>query len=118
MSTITCLKELEERGILEYDDIVEFTVNNKEILKYEVKDNYLHNKKKTYDNDRIFEILNIHKNKIAEKEYKYKPLDGAWPISKDNDFLALTRLVKELYLIIEKQKPVYTKFTRFEIMEI
>ncbi|KKM04412.1 hypothetical protein LCGC14_1764530, partial [marine sediment metagenome] len=37
---------------------------------------------------------------------------------KYEDFPALTRLVKELYLIIEEKEMTFTKFTRFEIMEI
>ncbi len=119
IKTITCLKELEERKELQLDDIVKFTIKE-QIIEYRVKYNYLKNSKSSPgDNDKIFKVLNIDKNEIAEKGYKYKALrDGYWPCSEDNDFLALTRLVKELYLMIEERKPVYTKFTRFEIMEI
>ncbi len=112
---ITCLKELEERGILQLSDIVEFTVN-KEIIKYYVWLRFLNTKG---NNNKIFEILEIDdKYELAEKAYRYKATEHQWPESKDNDFPALTRLVKELYLIIEEKEIVFTKFTRFEIMEI
>ncbi len=121
MSEITSLKELEEKGILEYGDIVEFTVKET-IVEYRVSENYLYNYSSNH-NDKIFRILEIDKFKLAEKIYNYKPFnidsifsDVNWPETKNKDFFALTRLVKELYLRIEK--PVFTKFTRFEIMEI
>ena len=122
MSEITCLKELEEKGTLEFKDVVIFTVKEKEI-EYNRQKNYLY----TYNNynDKIFRILEINKWEIAEKAYRYKPFnidssfsDVNWPESEVEDFSALTRLVEELYRIIEKKKPVFTKFTRFEIMDI
>ncbi len=125
MSTITCLKELKEKGELKYTDIVEFIVN-KEILKYEVENSYLHYLKDG-KNDEIFKILEIDKYILAKNIYKYKPTIKEsepisflriWPETKDHDYPALTRLVKELYRIIEGQETVYTKFTRFEIMDI
>ena len=122
---ITKLKELKERRTLANSDIIEFTVKE-EILTYTVKNNFLH----CFNdhNDYIFRILDIdeiNKFKLAEKIYKYKPINIEstfsyinWPESNIYDFPALTRLIKELYIIIEKQKPIYTKFSRFEIMEI
>ena len=115
MTTITCLKELEEKRILELDDIVEFTIKGQKI-EYKVWAKFL--KTKGDNNNKIFRILeisDIDKYKLAEKIYGYKTTKNQWPDSKNNDFSALTRLVKELYLIIE---PIFTKFTRFEIMEI
>ena len=117
IKTITNLKELEERKELQLDDIVIFTIK-KEILKYYVYSKFLNH---DVHNNRIFDILELNKNdkdKLAEKIYGYEINSGDWPESKKNDFPALTRLVKELYLIIEKREKVYTKFTRFEIMEI
>ncbi len=120
MSTITCLKELEEKGKLEHSDIVEFTVKE-QIKKYIVKHNFLQDKS-FCDNAKIFKILEINKSEIVEKAYGYKENNdlgpGQWPYSENDDFPALTRLVAELYLIIEEREPVCTKFTRFEIMEI
>ena len=118
MTTITCLKELEEKRILELDDIVEFTIKGQKI-EYKVWAKFL--KTKGDNNNKIFRILeisDIDKYKLAEKIYGYKPTKDQWPESENNDFPALTRLVKELYLIIKKREPVYTKFTRFEIMDI
>ncbi len=124
MTTITCLKELEE--LKEWDN-VKFIIE-KQIIEYQVWHSYLMNKKiRDTDipiiNDEIFKVLEIDKHKIADKMYKYKTTSegftGLWPCSRNRDFPALTRLVKELYLIIEGRKTsVFTKFTRFEIMDI
>ncbi len=126
--TITNLKELEKRGELENNDVVIFTVK-KETIKYKVVFNYLHNLKSPttgkYNNE-IFKILELDKVKIAQKAYGDIPVDPIsipepyWPSIKEENYPALTKLVKKLYLIIEEQYPakVYTKFTRFEIMDI
>ena len=71
------------------------------------------------ENDEIFNILNIDKNELTEKAYNYETnVSEFWPTSKNNDYQALTRLVKELYKIIEEKERVYTKYNRFEIMDI
>ena len=121
MSKITCLKELNKRKYLELDDIVKFTINEK-IIEYTVQIDYLLNNNINYDNDEIFKILELDKNKMAEKAYGYKPTNSTsnifhWP-EVDNDLPALTRLVKELYKAIEERKPKYTKYNRFEIIDI
>ena len=115
MTTITCLKELNKRKCLELDDIVIFTVNE-ETIEYTVTNCYLHNYRN--HNFRIFRILELDKSKLAVKTYGYKIDTGFWPESKINDYPALTRLVKELYTIIEEREIKYTKFNRFEIMDI
>ncbi len=124
MSTITCLKELEEKGVLESEDIVIFTIN-KEIIKYNVRNLYLQNFKSTSTcyNDEIFRILEIDKYEIIKKTYKDNIIrkrytSTYWPETKNINHPALTRLVAEIYRIIKERNPVYTKFTRFEIMEI
>ncbi len=117
MSTITCLKELEERKCLENRDIIIFIVNEQK-LRYGVKRYYLENITDLKGNESIFRILEIDKYKIAEV-YGYKTnIVGDWPESEVDDFPALTRLVKELYIIIEEKDKVYTKYNRFEIMDI
>ncbi len=123
MNNITNLKELEEKGILELKDNVIFIIKEKKI-KYGVEGNYLYSYSGIY-NDKVFRILKIDKLKIAEKTYGYKPLNIDklfcninWPETELNDFPALTRLAAEVYRIIEERKIKYTKFTRFEIMEI
>ncbi len=127
MSTITCLKELEEKGVLESEDIVIFTINKKIIEEYKVCINHLWGKYQKKNgccsNNRIFKFLKINKIKITEKAYGYNitrhsDSNKYFPEYRDDDFPAITRLVAELYRIIEEQKTVFTKFTRFEIMEI
>ncbi len=116
MATITCLRELEEKEILQRSDIVKFTIKEKPILKYCVWPKFLNT---TTKNDIIFEFLKIDKLTTAEKAYGYKPIrNSQWPESENNDFPALTRLVKKIYEIIEEKEIIFTKFTRFEIMEI
>ena len=123
MSTIiTNLKELEGYKELKEGDVVIFTINE-QIIRYTVNDQFLCIYEK--DNDEIFRILDIDKNKIAGKAYEYKASyrldshsDVNWPEPKENDFSALTRLVKELYLIIKEREIKYTKYNRFEIMDI
>ena len=117
MTEINNLKELEEYGKLKDEDIVIFTIE-KEILKYKVNERFLHNINHNIYNSEIFTILKINKKEITEKTYRYKTTHGDWPCSKYRDYLALTRLVLELYRIIKEQKPVFTKFSRFEIMDI
>ncbi len=126
MNTITCLKELEEKGELKEGDTVKFTIK-KETIEYRVRGLYLDNLKSPgmseYNNE-IFRILKIDKNKIAAKAYGEIIIDllstnsPYWPSTKEENFPALTRLVKELYRIIKEREPKYTKFTRFEIMDI
>ncbi len=121
MSIITNLKELEKKGELEHNDTVEFIIKEK-IIKYEVQNNFLIYE--GYKNDKIFDILKVDKMKLAEKAYSYKIEDefshknSYWPYSKNSDYSALTRLVAELYRITEGRGTTYTKFTRFEIMDI
>ncbi len=117
MSTITNLKELNKRKCLKYEDKVIFTVKEQKIT-YEVKETFLSNKNNS--NNKIFMILNIDKSIIAEKTYGYetRSMTSDWPTSITSDFPALTRLVRELYIIIEEKEPKYTPYNRFEIMDI
>ena len=126
MAEINSLKELEERGCLELGDIVNFTVNE-EIIGYKVKGlsnrTYLCSHVTCGSNCIIFEVLELDKLKIAERAYEYKIsffyiFEGAWPETRKDDFPTLTRLVKELYKIIEEKEIKYTKYNRFEIMDI
>ena len=61
---------------------------------------------------------------MAKKAYNDKNFhvniiySSHWPETKIDNFPALTRLVAELYRIIEERKSKFTKFTRFEIMDI
>lgn len=103
---ITCLKDLEEVKRLAREDIVEFTVGE-ESVKYDVQCYYLSHFSNDYlKNDMIFKMLELDKYKFAEKAYGYDiNRKGYWPNSKNYDFEALTKLVKELYKIIEDRWP-------------
>ncbi len=118
---ITNLKELEERETLEEGDKVYFTVGE-DIIEYEVYSCYLNS---SLGNDIVFESLGIKGKELAEKAYGY-PLNrfgghGLWPYYKDNDYISATRLVKELYKIIEEKYhekidiPVYS---RWELLDL
>ncbi len=115
MAEITCLKELEERGILQEKDIVEFIIKE-QVIRYKVQNTHLHNLKSeiTGYNDEIFNILKINKWEIAEKTYKYEPINkkthvapNQWPEVKWKNHPLFTRLVAELYRIIEKRTSIY-----------
>lgn len=121
---INNLKELEERKTLEMNDTVYFTVGE-ETIEYVVRGVYLLNSSSDNFNNRIFEILERDKEKIAEKAYGYPPTNlsgntsNLWPQTKDDDYSALTRLVKELYKIIEEKKEVYIPIlTRWELLDL
>lgn len=89
-----CLADLQGKTLIRGDIVVFF-----ENLRYSVKSSFLSNIRG--HNDEIFEKLKLNPIKIAEKEYGYTPNDGTWPECKMNDYEALTRLVIELYKIIE-----------------
>ncbi len=119
MSIITCLKELNKRGCLENYDTVIFIVD-KQIIEYKVMSNYLHCR---IHNNMIFHVLKVNKDQLLERTYGYEPIHFknalyCWAESKENDYLALTRSIRELYKIIEERNKIYTKYNRFEIMDI
>ena len=101
------IEELEEYGTLKFDDIVVFTIKDEKI-EYIVQNGYCVYENKY--NDYIFEKLGIprtEKNEFAKKYYGYNPKDGFasfWPECKISDYDALTRLVRALYLKIEKSE--------------
>ena len=111
-------KYLRSRGILFFQaDAIGLDKDN--YVVYEVKNSFLC----TYNNfnSLIFTVLDIDKYELTEKAYGYNLEIGSWPVSEQDDYPALTRLVKELYTIIEKieEKEIkYTKYNRFEIMDI
>ena len=97
-------RTLEELGnnILSLNDTVYFYINGKQ-LKYYVKPDHLANALK-YNNEEIFSILDIKKEDFCKSYYGYNPYGGDWPTCRYDDFTALTRVVKALYLkIIDKK---------------
>ncbi len=119
---ITCLKELEERRTLEYNDVVYFTVGEGTI-RYTVDECFLRNLETSYDNSSIFRLLKVDKYKLSEKAYGYgvkrEYKSYFWPDSKNSDYPALTRLVKELYMIIEgPEEDCIPILTRWELLDL
>lgn len=121
---INNLKELEGRGELKEGDQVYFTVGEK-IIVYHVNRWFLRNTDQSdRNNSAVFDLLKLDDNakyKLASKAYGCKVTDGYWPINYANGYPALTRLVKELYKIIEEKYPkeVYTPITsRFDILDL
>jgi len=95
MATYKCLADLQGKT-LRYAD----TVILKDI-KYSVKSQFLQEKNYA-DNSEIFQVLSIpSKEELAKKAYGYEQKGGDWPECEKDDYAALTRLVIELYKIIE-----------------
>ena len=121
---INNLKELEEYGTLRQAVYVYFPVGE-ETIKYQVRENYLNtitinSGDEVFNNDIIFELLNIDRFELAKKVYGYdvEAVGIYWPCSKRDDYPALTRLVKEIYKIIEPEV-VYTSIkNRWELLDI
>ena len=83
-------------------DTVGFEIDGSRLI-YEVMHDHLKNM--NGDNDRIFNLLGVNKERFSEKAYGYPPNDTngrIWPTSKDNDMGALSRLVNELYEAIDE----------------
>lgn len=94
MATYKCLADLQGKT-LEYDDVVYL-----KDIEYQVQSRFL--SERIGDNDKIFRILSIpFKEEFATKAYGYACSGGNWPECKRSDYEALTRLVIELYKIIE-----------------
>ncbi len=126
---ITNLKELKEREILQKEDVIIFIIEEEKI-EYTVYLNHLWNnrldKKGNRDNNKIFNILKVNKNEMVKETYGYDPINYGdsnryFSEYKISDFLAITRLVKKLYEIVEKyssEPETKTITSRFELMEI
>lgn len=95
------LREL-GNNTLNYDDVVYFYVDDKQ-LKYYIQPNYLSNALKC-DNAEIFSILGINKSDFCNTFYGYHNHGGDWPTCKLEDFAALTRVVQALYREIEHKE--------------
>jgi len=123
MIEIHNLKELNKLGKnLKYNDHIYFEIYNK-IIKYKVIYHPLVNLNGF--NDEIFNVLEIrNKSKFAKKSYGYNSKNSKiyyhqWPKSKASDYPALTRLVKELYKLLENKKAEYKPiYSRFEILDL
>ena len=79
--------------------IIIFTIKDKN-YKYEVHKSFL--KEEDSHNDQIFIDLKIDQVKFAYSAYGYHPGNGYWPESNNEDFAALTRIVKALFPYCDK----------------
>lgn len=87
---------------LQYDDII-----NLMGITYRVTTCHLSNQNATGWNAQIFTELGIeNKEDFCSNHYGYTTVRGAWPEFKVYDFPAATRLVKALFILIERKKAV------------
>lgn len=104
MALITNIKDL-EKYTLGLWDRVDFSIDG-EVLHYEVNNNHLNGSR--ISNNAIFDKLGISpfdkRIDYASSIYGYRSGGGAWPESKEGDYVGLTRLVKALYELIENKK--------------
>ena len=104
MALITNIKDL-EKYTLRLWDRVDFSIDG-EVLHYEVNNNYLNGSR--ISNNAIFDKLGISpfdkRIDYASSIYGYRSGGGAWPESKEGDYVGLTRLVKALYELIRKKE--------------
>lgn len=104
MALITNIKDL-EKYTLRLWDRVDFSIDG-EVLHYEVNNNHLSGF--GISNNAIFDKLGISpfdkRIDYASSIYGYRSGGGAWPESKEGDYVGLTRLVKVLYELIRKKE--------------
>lgn len=106
MSIINNLKELNEVGILHIGDYIIFQaecINDAlhiDSLHYTVVDSncgaYLDVDERC--NNIIFTILNENSREFCKKAYGYTSNGGYFPYTKKDDFIALTRVVRAIYV--------------------
>lgn len=96
MATYKCLSDLQGKT-LKLNDVVYLKG-----IRHIVDSRFL--KEEHLDNDKIFDVLSISsKEEFVTNAYGYECYGGAWPECNRNDYEALTRLVIELYKIIEEK---------------
>lgn len=100
MATYKCYDDLKHESLEEYDKVY-FYFNGKE-LNYEVRSRFLSSR--DGDNSKIFDLLKINKQEFTSKAMGYQCDDGQWPEYKPHDYLAATKVVLELYKLIENIK--------------
>lgn len=77
-------------------------------LKYKVNYCFLYLESLSNNNNKIFDELNLDKKEFCAKHYGYESGTGNWPLCKDYDYPALTRVVMALFEIIEKDQLKHT----------
>ena len=103
--TIKNYKRLKKHDLQEDDRIV-FKISNDSIY-HTVRSDYLETESPFIDNGIIFKELSVDKYSFCSEHYGYEVCDGDWPWFNYQDFSALTRVVYQLFKIIDdnnKQK--------------
>ena len=77
-----------------------FTIKDKK-YRYKVCINYIQKLEDGY-NDEIFSDLKLDTKNFVNSAYGYISGEGNWPVSKHEDFAALTRLVENLFPYCDK----------------
>lgn len=100
----TCYNDL-KNNTLKLGDNVQFKIPETNVyLNYKVHEQFLASE--CGFNNAIFTLLHINNYEIADKCYGYESTTGGWPEFKFHDFEAATRLVLELYKIIEEHTSI------------
>ena len=86
-------------NILKEGDVIIFAFGNVH-YNYRVHTKYL-SSMDGRENYRIFSVLSLEKYKFCSAHYGYPANSGNWPVANIRDFPALTRVVTELFKIIE-----------------
>lgn len=100
---------IKQKKLVEYLQNIVFTYNGI-IYNYEVRKSFLCCKNHTF-NSEIFNALGLNKEDFCTRYYCYESNIGDFPMCKDEDFAALTRVVIALFQEIESR----TKDTSKEV---
>lgn len=126
MSVVRNLKELKEAEFLIKGDMVVFCFKKENGTKVEMA----HKVSQGYsgcfldnidygDNAKLFRVLDINEIGFCEKSYGYSPeRQGQWPYAKEHDYKAITRVVKDLYILIEGVPEKIEEVDRFSLMDL
>lgn len=129
MSVVRNLKELKEAKLLIKGDMVVFCFKKENGTKVEMA----HKVSQGYsgcfldntdcgNNAKLFIELDINKIEFCEKSYGYvTEREGQWPYAKEHDYKAITRVVRDLYMLIEgvsEKVEEIEEVDRFSLMDL
>ena len=118
---INNLEELDAYGVLRYGDMVNFHIEDDELKhKVDMSDKYPYLYYFGYEsNNCIFKHLRLDGTKVCTEEYGYvPPLDGIFPYARQDDFGALTRVVRRIYKEMGDTYDDETEIDRFSLIDL
>lgn len=129
MNKVQNLKELEEVELLLKRDIVVFCFKLENGGKGEMTHRVGQSSSGCFldnidsgNNAKLFTELDIDKIEFCTKSYGYPPeADGQWPYAKEHDYKAITRVVRDLYMLIEgvqEEVKEIEEVDRFSLMDL